>query len=86
MTRTYYIEIDGGLTETSLPNLRRIAIDHLFLHPRERTVPVYTSHTRKCLVGTVTYTGSTPLFMWTLCNGRSRTLLRNGEVYNRPCE
>lgn len=82
--KTYYIEIGDGIKGRNLDEMRRLAIDYLWLHPKDSTVTVYTSKTKKIVVGEVIYTKSRPLFLWSLPNGRIRTLYRSGSVYKKP--
>lgn len=83
MTKTYYIDIEGGISDRDVMAIRRMAIDYLWMHPKEKDVTVFSSPTKKVVVGTVTYTASRPLFLWTSDNGRSSTLLRDGKIYRR---
>lgn len=82
--RTYYIEIGDGIKGHSLDEIRRAAIDYLWMHPKEYAVTIYKSKTKKVVVGEVIYTKSRPLFLWSLPNGRIRTLYRSGSVYKKP--
>lgn len=86
MSRKYYIEIDGGFLDTDLSNVRKRAIDYLWLNPKEKQIIVYSSASkRRVEVGRVVYMGSkSSLFQWFLPRGVGRPLYKTGEVYHKP--
>jgi len=51
--RIFYIAIDRGYVDSSLVNIRRIAIEYMEKDRSIDTIPVYTSATKDCEVGTV---------------------------------
>lgn len=80
--RTFYIDIGEGLTVTSLVEIRRVAIDHLWTHPEMASITVWTSSRMRTLVGTVRKNRKdSPLFQWVTPKGCPKTLYRNGSVY-----
>lgn len=80
-TRTFYIELDGGILDTDISSIRRRAIDHLWQNPDDGPVTVYTSASKKVIVGRVARSQGKYPFIWTKANKRSRPLDRNGSVY-----
>lgn len=80
--RTFYIDIDEGHQDSSLMEIRRIAMDWLWTHPDERSVTVYSSPSKTRTVGMVTVNHSrSAVFAWIVPKGAVKTLFRNGGLY-----
>ncbi len=80
-SHTYYIEVDGGFLDSSISNVRRKAIEHLWGGKKnESVIIVYSSALKRREVGRVIYTGSWPIFLWKPAKGRAIALRNNGNL------
>ena len=61
--RLYYVDLNGGITDSSLPEIRKVAIDYLLSHPELDSVEVFKPYQPKQLLGTVEYYNNV-LFQW----------------------
>lgn len=64
-TRTYYIEQYGGFLDHHLPVVRRMAMDFLLTHAEPgSSVIIYTSSSRRRIVGIVKYDPHAHCVLW----------------------
>lgn len=81
-TRTYYLDVDGGILDTDIAVIRRKAMDHLQEHQEDGFLTVYTSASMKVEVGCVVIDPRHwSKFTWIKSNGRSRPINEHGYVY-----
>jgi len=64
-SHTYYIPIRNGFTDTSLVNVRKVAIEYMMSHRGSDSMTVYTSSSMGIEVGTIIRSPSArSLFVW----------------------
>lgn len=80
---SFWSEIEGGTTTDTLIEARQIAIQHLTDNPDLTEIDIYTSRTKKNLVGTVKNTGRMPMFEWQPKKGRILPLKADGQTRHR---
>ena len=87
-SHTYYIPIQNGFTDTSLVNVRKVAIGYMMAHRRSEEMSVYTSSSMGIEVGTIIRSPSArSLFVWRYpSRGRmiEAPVLADGNVCRRP--
>lgn len=76
----YYVDVDGGYLDASLPDVRKVAIGYLMDHQDMESINVYTSPTMKRIVGTVELSKAYPMYRWRSSRGSSATLDRSGKI------
>ena len=77
---SFWSEIEGGTTTTTLIEARQKAIQHLTDNPELSEVDIFTSRTRKNLIGTVRSTDRMPGFEWQPKKGRTLPLKSDGQT------
>lgn len=76
----YFVDVDGGYLDASLPDVRKVAIDYLMEHRDVRFVEIYTSSSRKIRIGTVELSEVHPILRWQSSRGCSAILDRSGKI------
>lgn len=74
----YFIDIDGGITDSSLVFIRHRAMEYMMSHDDKQSIPIYSSPTCKRFIGKVIYTATYPVFVWIPDRGQPKALRIDG--------
>lgn len=83
--RTYFVAVDGGHTDPNLVSIRKLAMDYLWTHPEDGQIIIYSSRSKRQIVGKVVFNSrASPIFAWSTPRKSIRTLYRDGNIYKKP--